>query len=539
MTRHSDPSAVQQTDTSCGAPDRSFAGDFTRRDFARLAAMPVLAAGAAGLLDAFGSAAASASTSPIVRGGTLRAGLAGGTASDTLDAHAGVNTVDFARFNQLYNALVEYTRDGTLQLMLAEEVVPNATATQWTIRVRQGVEFHNGRPLGADDIIFNFKRITNKAHPLNGASALPPIASLTKLDQRTVRITFETPYSIFYQVLAGYFFYIVPVGYDPKKPIGTGPFKYHSFTPGLQSVFLKNPNYWQTGLPYIDELIMNDYNEETAQVNALIGGQLDAIDQLSAGSLLALKNANQPTVISNGGAYAPITMRMDLAPFSDVRVRQALRLLADRPQMRKEVFLGNGLLGNDIFGIIDPMYDHAIPQRHQDIDQARSLLKQAGRENLNVQLVVAPLAQGIVETVEVFAQQARSAGVTVSVRQVTSTELDGQEFLKWPFAVDTWYGIPYYTNVCLSQAAKAFDNETHNDIPRYQALYQSALRTPDIAKQTEIAHEMEMIDYTQGGYIIPMFTPNIDGHSSRLHNVVPGHVGLGFGGYEFKNYWLT
>ena len=107
-----------------------------------------------------GSSTASGGGKPV-RGGTLHAGLAGGTSSDTLDAHSAVNTLDFGRLNQLYNGLVEYRADGLLRLALAEEVAPSSNASVWTIRLRLGVTFHNGKLFTAADVIFNFERITN------------------------------------------------------------------------------------------------------------------------------------------------------------------------------------------------------------------------------------------------------------------------------------------------------------------------------------------------------------------------------------------
>jgi peptide/nickel transport system substrate-binding protein len=516
----------------------------SRKDFIRASAVSAAAVGASSVLAACGgssqskSSAASGGGKPV-RGGTLHAGLAGGTSSDTLDAQSAVNTLDFGRLNQLYNCLVEYRADGLLRLALAEEVTPNSNASVWTIRLRPGVTFHNGKSFTADDVIFNFQRITNPKDPRTGAALIPKITSMKAMDTHTVRITLASPFSPFYQMLAGYYFYIVPTGYDPKRPVGTGPFKYQSFTPGVQSIFVRNPSYWETGLPYIDTLIMSDYADETSQVNALLGGQVDAIDQLSAASLGEVQGSGKQTVISNGGAYTPFTMRMDIAPYKDVRVRQALRLVVDRPQLRDQVFRGHGILGNDVFGINDPAYDHSIPQRAQDLEQAKSLLKQAGQENLSIQVVTAPVAQGAVEAAQVFAQQAAGAGVNVSVRQVTSTDLYGSNYLKWPLSQDPWYGIYYLTGVAESQAPTAPLNETHNHIAAYDRLYAEVLRTTDAAKQTELIHEMQMIEYDQGGYILPVFNPNFDGHDSRLAGVVPGRVGLSFGGYDFKNYWLT
>src|SRR5436305_6808996 len=106
-------------------------------------------------------------------------------------------------------------------------------------------------------------------------------------------------------------------------------------------------------------------------------------------------------------------MRVDQAPFSDVRVRQAMRLIVNRPQMVEQVLSGQGRIANDMYSPFDPFYASSLPQRHQDIEQAKALLKQAGHENLSVTLTTAPVFQGIVQAAQVFAQQASQAGVNV------------------------------------------------------------------------------------------------------------------------------
>src|SRR5262249_26154387 len=266
--------------------------------------------------------------------------------------------------------------------------------TEWVMRVQPDVTFHNGKSLTADDIIFSFQRIMNPKGPKFGAAQLSLLdwRHLQRLDKRTVKFPFTSPYSAFFQLLADYNYFIVPVGYDPKHPIGTGPFKYKSFTPGQQSVFVRNENYWEQGLPYVDEVVIIDFADETSQVNALISGQVDAIDSLSAASISSLSSQGQKVVISKSGNSVPFTMRVDVPPLNDVRVRQALRYLVDRKPMLQVVFGGYGLIGNDLFSINDPDFDHAIPQREQDIPRAKSLLRQAGKSNLTLQLTTSGIA---------------------------------------------------------------------------------------------------------------------------------------------------
>ncbi|EQD36219.1 peptide ABC transporter,substrate-binding protein, partial [mine drainage metagenome] len=161
-----------------------------------------------------------------------------------------------------------------------------------------------------------------------------------------------------------YFQYIVPVGYDPTKPNGTGPYKYKSFTPGQQSTFVRNPNYWKAGLPYLDEVIITDFADEASMLNALQAGELDAIGGIGAQSYNSLKsNTGVSTLSSKSGAFQPFTMRVDQKPFSDVRVRQAFRLAVNRPELINSSLGGYGFVGADVSSPFDPYYDHSLTRQ--------------------------------------------------------------------------------------------------------------------------------------------------------------------------------
>ncbi len=251
-----------------------------------------------------------------------------------------------------------------------------------------------------------------------------------------------------------------------------------------------------------------------------------------------VESGGAKVVVSHAGGFTPFTVRVDQAPFDDVRVRQAFRLIANRPQMDAVVFEGHGTLGNDIFSPYDPEYDRSIPQRHQDINKAKSLLAAAGREGLTVELVTSDIAQGTIAVAQVFAQQASAANVTVNLRQVTVTEFYGSNYLKWSFAQDYWYYSSYLPQVGQATLPGSPFNETHFDNARYNTLYREAVATLDQAKQADIVHEMQQIDWTEGGYIIPYFPPVIDGHGAKVQGVVPSETGLSLNSYGFRSMWL-
>src|SRR5579862_2580285 len=411
-------------------PEGEDARGLTRRDVLRggLAGGALLASG--GLLAGLGAASAEAAAPKLKSGGALRIGTTGGGPSDSIDAHFATSDPDISRLWQLYEPLAVRDPNFNFQYRLAESMMPGKTPNVWTVKLRPGVTFHNGKPVTSADVIYSLQRILNPKKPGTGAASIGyvDLKHTKALDASTVQIALTVPNIGFPDDIGQYFNGIVPVGYDPKHPIGTGPFKFQSFTAGQQSVFVKNPHYWD-GVPHVDSVTIIDFADDTAKVNAILAGQVDAITNLPAAQLSSIKaNPALKALISQCGAWQPFTMRVDQAPFNDARVRQAFRLIVNRPQMIEQALSGQGRVGNDLYAPYDPAYDHALPQRHQDIAQAKSLLKKAGRSGLTVQLTTAPVYQGIVEAAQVFVQQALGAGVKVNLNKTDSGTFYGPNY---------------------------------------------------------------------------------------------------------------
>jgi len=521
----------------------------TRRQVLRGALSGAVVLGAGGMLGACGGdddgggggggGTPAESGGKLKTGGLLRVGATGGGAKDTIDAHRPTVDTDIMRCWNLYESLAVRTPDfSELQMLLAESIEPAKSPEQWTIRLKQGVTFHNGKPVTADDVIFSIRRIKDPKDPKVGAASIAYVQAdkLKKLDERTVRVTLDFANSGFPDDIGQYFNAIVPTDYDEKNPVGTGPFQYKSFTAGQQSEFTKFADYWEDGKPSVDTLIIIDFPDDTARVNALLGGQVDAIDNLPAAQLQNVKaNPNLRVLSSETGAWQPFTMRVDQAPFDDVRVRQAFRLIVDREQMVQQVLSGQGSIANDLYARYDPVYASDLPQRQQDLEQAKSLLKQAGREGLSVELVTAPVFQGIVEAAQVFAQQAKGAGVDVKVRKVDSGTFYGDNYLAWTFAQDFWASRVYLSQVAQGDLPESPFNETHWKDPKFIDLIQQARAEVDEGKRADILHEAQTMQYEQGGYIIQYFSNIIDAHSAKLGGFVEAKCGFPFGNYWFKN----
>jgi peptide/nickel transport system substrate-binding protein len=203
------------------------------------------------------------------------------------------------------------------------------------------------------------------------------------------------------------------------------------------------------------------------------------------------------------------------------------------------VLSGQGRIANDMYAPYDPAYNSSLPQRVQDIEQAKSLLKQAGQSGLSVQLTTSPVFQGVVQAAEVFAQQATAAGVKVKLNQVNTSVFYGPNYLKWPFAQDFWATREYLPQVSQGSLPKAPFNETHWANPQFIKLISQATAELNTSKRIDLLKEAEKIEYDSGGYIIPYFSNQIDAYSTKLGGFVPAKSGFPLGNYWFKNVGYT
>jgi ABC-type dipeptide transport system, periplasmic component len=463
--------------------------------------------------------------------------MTGGSSNTSIDPQQVNDNLGPALYFAMYDPLITVDADANQKLVLAESVGSNADATQWTIRLKQGPKFHNGKPVTADDLIFSIQRMIKNKYAGAAAYAGVSLDNIKKKDDRTVVVTYDKPFSVYPEVSSspGLQTFILPQGYDIKNPVGTGPFKYQSYQPGVQATFVRNDDYWQRPA-YVDKLVITFFDDENSQVNALLSDQVDMINVLSSTNSQVAQKGYLVTA-NKTGLNTPFVMRYDQAPFNDPKVRQAMRLIVDRKQMLNLLFSGQGALGNDQICPIDPLYDKSLPQREQNIQQAKSLLKGAGREGLSVQLTTRPSAAGMTQAAQVFAQQAKAAGVTVNVNTVTPSDFYAK-YGQWNFCQSNWSYEEYWAQVAymLVPGAPAWDSHYNN--PTYTGLYQQALRSTDEGSRKNIATEMQKIFYDDGSLIIPYFLPLIDGFSNRVQGGKPSPV-FSFNYYGWRDFWLS
>ena len=517
-----------------------------RRQFLRGMAVTGAVAGAGSLLSACSggssstiSQAAQASRS-LRRGGDLRLGLTGGSSSETLDPHKSLTYLDTSRLQSLYQPLAQLNAQAEVEYVLAESIAPHGSLSTWIIRLRPGVTFHDGKDFTADDVISTFQRVYD--NDFTGKFGLGPIdlKNTRALDKLTVQVKMTKPFASFAEQLAAFWYnlYIAPATFNPAKPVGTGPFIYKSFTPGQRSVFTRNPHYWKPGLPHADTLTIIDFSDNTSLQDALTTGVIHGAGALDGPQIASLATTSGiKTVVSHTGEIVPFTMRVDQRPFDDVNVRQAMRLLVDRPQLIDSALDSYGVVANDIFSPYDPAFNHSLVRPPQgDIPQAKFLLKKAGQEGLTVTLTTSAVATGTVAMATVLAAQAKAAGVTINLNNVPAGTFFGPSYLKWPFAQDYYNYYPYLSQVAESMLNGSPFNETHTANPQYANLYDQANATAKPSVRKEILQEMQRYDFNEGGYIIPAYIDGLDAYSEKITGYTAGKVGQPLSNFDFEHF---
>ncbi|MEH0528771.1 ABC transporter substrate-binding protein [Streptomyces stelliscabiei] len=478
------------------------------------------------------------------RGGRLRAAFAGGGAGETLDPHRANLFADVARAKALFDKLADYGADLSARPRLAVRWESNKALDRWRVTLREAA-FHDGRPVTAKDVLFSYRRIADPGKAFRAKASLEPIDldASRATGERAVEFVLKRPTAEFPNVLAAFGAYIVPentadADFD-RKPVGSGPFRFVSFAPGRSAVFRRHDGYWE-GAPHLDELEFVVANEESARVNALLGGQVEYAHELNPATARAHEGKGQIEIVRlRNSAMQAFCMKTDRAPFDDKRVREAFFLIADRQELVDGALSGAGVVGNDLFGKGYEYYAAGLPQREQDLDRARALLKRADAEKLRVTLDTSAVAAGFTEAAGIFRDQAAKAGVTVDVRM-------GSKDSYWSDILDSGTlscyrsgAMPIEAHISQRLLTDSTTNATHWRHKDFDALYRQAQSTRDRTERTALFERMQRRLYAEGGFLIWGFADWIIGTGRTVKGVETKAPANTLDWARFDRVWLA
>ncbi len=534
--------------------DEFAAGRLSRRDFIRRASVVGISAP---LLGSILAACSSSSSSPSSSSSSSSASAsAGGAPGAVIKAGiqtpaAAINPVTVAdqggldMLAQTGEYLVLSDQTLTLKPVLATSWSANSAADVWTFKIRQGVKFHNGAPLTADDVVYSFKLQTGPgAAALSAFGGVLKPSGVVKVDDYTVAFHLAAPNGNFPYLVSSdnYNTIIIPNNYSPaswqSSFLGTGPFVLGSYTPKVGATFTRNASYWGTkALPSQTQFTF--FDTQPPSILALTGGTIDVLGQFSVTGGEALLGGNYNIIKLKSSAHRELSMRTDQAPFTDPRVRQAIALTLNRPQIVTALFKGLADIGNDSpFAPIFPSTNTSIPQRVENISKAKSLLAAAGHPSgFSTQLVTENI-QEIPEFAQIVAQSAAQIGVKITL----NVEAQSKYYGNYEFGTSDWldgtmslvdYGHRGVPNVFLGAPLETINaktgtgswNAAHFSNAQYDKLVAQYVAAPDLSTQRSVAGQIETLLLNETPIIYAYFYNYLTATAQGVTGVYPTAIG--------------
>jgi peptide/nickel transport system substrate-binding protein len=466
------------------------------------------------------------------RGGKLTAGLSGANTSDSWDGrtHSDLFMIASAQ-GAVFDSLAEVGADGLLKGELAESWEASADAKVWTFNLRRGVTFHNGKSFGADDVIESLQM-----HVAEGSkSAAQPIVSaiieMTKITDYQVQFTLESGNADLPYLLSDYHILMYPAGQIEEaiaQGIGTGLYQVQSFDPGVRMVATRYADHYKgDDAGFFDEIEYIAINDNTARTNALLTGQVDAINRIDF-KTEALLRANPAVRIQEltGNQHYIFPMLTKVAPFDDVNVRRALKYGINRQEMVDKILFGHGQIGNDSpIGPANQYYNGDMEQLAYDPDKSKFYLKEAGLDSIDLDLSASNAAfEGAVDAALLYKNSAGEGGININVVQEPADGYWSNVWLKKPWCASYWSGRATEDWMfSTAYEAGAPWNDSQWEQARFQELLLSARAELDSDKRREQYFEMQQILRDDGGVILPMFANYVQALNNRI--ATPDTVG--------------
>lgn len=348
-------------------------GRLSRRELIQgLLAAGVTAAGASSLWSSSVEAA-----SPN-KGGKMRMGKAHGSTTDTLDPATFENGFTLGMTHGAHAYLTEVLADGSVGSSLAESWEASSDASTWTCKLRSGVTFHNGKEVTAEDVEASINHHRGEDSKSAAKPIVAPIKNIRGDGSHTVVFELEGGNADFPFIVSDYHLPIMPAvdgKPDWKSGIGAGAYKIKNYDPGVRCDFDKYADYFRSDRGHFDSVEMITIVDPAARTNALISGEVDAIDRVDLKTVNLLKRRSGVKVHSlAGNQHYSFPMHTNKAPFSDNNVRLALKHAVDRKELVDKILHGYGSVGNDHpIGRGVQYYAKELEQREYDPDKASTL----------------------------------------------------------------------------------------------------------------------------------------------------------------------
>ncbi len=455
-------------------------------------------------------------------GGTFRLAMGHGSTSDSYDPGVWDNAFAQVFATARHGNLTEVAADGTLIGEVAESWEASPDAAIWTFKLRDGVTFHGGGTVTAEDVIASINHHRGEDSTSAAKPIVAPIVDIVADGPGVVVFTLDAGNADFPFMMSDYHLAIMPAiegGIDTTSSDGCGGYVVESYEPGVRATLSRNPDYWKEDRAHFDAVEMLAIIDPVARQNALITGEVDCIDRVDLKTVHLLERAPNIEILApTGTQHYTFAMDTRAAPFDDNNVRLALKYAIDRQELVDKVLNGFGELGNDHpIGRSQPFWAD-LEQREYDPDRAKFHLKEAGLDLLDVKLSAADAAfGGAVDAAVLYSEKAATAGINIEVVREPNDGYWSDVWMVKPWSAVYWGGRPtpdwMFSTAYASGVAW---NDTFWENERFNMLLAEARSELDDDKRAEMYREMQELVRDQGGAVIPMFASYVIAHTDAV-----------------------
>ncbi|WP_276949200.1 ABC transporter substrate-binding protein [Acetatifactor muris] len=423
---------------------------------------------------------------------------------DSLDPHkataAGTKEILF----NIFEGLVKPDENGHLIGAVASDYTISEDGLVYTFTLRDGVKFHNGNAVTAEDVKYSLERVSGLLDGTPLISTMSAITAVDILDEKTVQVTVGSANTeLIYSFVAA----IIPAGSGEEEgadPVGTGPFSYVSYKPQEGIVLAKNLEYWQEGLPHVDQVEFKIVGDGDTALMELQGGTIDIYPYLTDSQAQVIQN-NYQVISSATTMVQALYLNNGTAPFDDVRVRQAICYALDKEEINEFVGGGTGTLISscmpptlkDYYTDLNDTYGTTA-----NVEKAKELLADAGyADGFDMEIAIVSGYEFHMQTGEVIVEQLKKVGINATIQGMENSEwlekvYNGREFDATITCLTSDMTPGYLMNRFQTTSGKNFINFVSSE---YDEVYQKAQAAIDLTEKAEYYKQLQKILCDQAG----------------------------------------
>lgn len=440
---------------------------------------------------------------------------------DSLDPHkataAGTKEILF----NIFEGLVKPDENGNLICAVASDYKISEDFLVYTFTLRDNVKFHNGNAVTAEDVKYSLERVSGLLDGTPLISTLKTIQSVDIIDEKTVQVTVGSANTeLIYSFVAA----IIPAGSGEEAasaPVGTGPFSYVSYKPQEGIILKKNPDYWQAGLPYLDEVNFKIVGSSETALLELQGGSIDIYAYLTDSQAQVLQDSFQ-IMSSPSNVVQALFLNNAAEPLNNVKVRQAILYALDKDSINDFVGGGAGTIISsamlptmkDYYKDLNDAYGNKA-----DVEKAKQLLTEAGYPNgFNLEIAIPSNYEFHMQTGEVVVEQLKEVGINATIRAVDwGTWLEdiynGRKYTATISGITCDNTPGYLLNRFQTESKKNFINFANTE---YDEVYAQAQATLDLEKKAELYKQLQQILCDEAGTAFLQVPANTTAISKEL-----------------------